>query len=299
MTFLGKLVREPLVHFLVLGGLLFAWFEWKGGGSGPGSTRITITPGLVEHLASGFARTWQRPPTDAELKGLVDDQVKEEIAVREATSMGLDRDDTIIRRRLRQKMEFLVEDSVDAAPPTDAEVQAWLDQHPEPFWGEPRVGLRQVYVNVGRRGASATAEAKRLLARLRDAGPEVQIDALGDASMLPRELPLGPVFEVTRAFGTEFATRVEAVAPGQWIGPVESPYGLHLVLVTGRVAPAPPVLADVRPLVERELMAERRRAQLQALYERLLARYTVTIEMPKDEAARKQAPATPAPGSER
>jgi len=299
MTFLGKLVREPLVHFLVLGGLLFAWFEWKGGGSGPGSTRITITPGLVEHLASGFARTWQRPPTDAELKGLVDDQVKEEIAVREATSMGLDRDDTIIRRRLRQKMEFLVEDSVAAAPPTDAEVQAWLDQHPEPFRGEPRVGLRQVYVNVGRRGASATAEAKRLLARLRDAGPEVRIDALGDASMLPRELPLGPVFEVTRAFGTEFATRVDAVAPGQWIGPVASPYGLHLVLVTGRVAPAPPVLADVRPLVERELMAERRRTQLQALYERLLARYTVTIEMPKDEAARKQAPATPAPGSER
>jgi hypothetical protein len=299
MTFLRKLVREPLVHFLVLGGFLFAWFEWKGGGSGPGSTRITITPGLVQHLASGFARTWQRPPTDAELKGLVDDHVKEEIAVREATSMGLDRDDTIIRRRLRQKMEFLVEDAVDAAPPTDAEVQAWLDQHPDLFRGERRMGLRQVYVNVGRRGASATAEAKRLLARLRDAGPEVQIDALGDASMLPRELPLGPVSEVTRAFGTEFATRVEAVAPGQWIGPVESPYGLHLVLVTGRVAPAPPVLADVRPLVERELMAERRRAQLQALYERLLARYTVAIEMPKDEAARKQAPATPAQGSER
>jgi hypothetical protein len=299
MTSLGKLVREPLVHFLVLGGLLFAWFEWKGGGSGPGSTRITITPGLVEHLASGFARTWQRPPTDAELKGLVDDHVKEEIAVREAAGMGLDRDDTIIRRRLRQKMEFLVEDAVDAAPPTDSEVQSWIDQHPDRFRSEPRMGLRQVYVNVGRRGASATAEAQRLLARLRDAGPEANIEALGDASLLPRELPLGPVSEVTRAFGTEFATRVDAVAPGHWIGPVESPYGLHLVLVTGRVAPAPPAPADVRPLVERELMAERRRVQLQALYERLLARYTVTVEMPKDGVARKQASAAPAKGSVR
>ena len=96
-----RFVREPLVQFLVLGALLFAYFEWKGGGSGPGSTRITITPGLVEHLASGFARTWQRPPTDAELKGLVDEYVKEEIATREAVAMGLDRDDTIIRRRLR------------------------------------------------------------------------------------------------------------------------------------------------------------------------------------------------------
>jgi hypothetical protein len=299
MTFLGKLAREPLVHFLVLGGLLFAWFEWKGGGSGPGSTRITITPGLVEHLASGFARTWQRPPTDAELKGLVDDHVKEEIAVREAVGMGLDRDDTIIRRRLRQKMEFLVEDAVDAAPPTDLEVQAWIDQHPDRFRSEPRMGLRQVYVNVGRRGASATAEAQRLLARLRGAGPEANIDSLGDASLLPRELPLGPVSEVTRAFGAEFATRVDAIPPGQWIGPVESPYGLHLVLVTGRVASAPPAPADVRPLVERELMAERRRVQLQALYERLLARYTVTVEMPKDGVARKQASAAPAKGSVR
>jgi hypothetical protein len=101
LTRLGRHFREPLVQFLLLGGLLFAWFEWKGGGSGPGSTRISITPGLVEHLASGFARTWQRPPTDAELKGLIDEHVKEEIATREAVALGLDKDDTIIRRRLR------------------------------------------------------------------------------------------------------------------------------------------------------------------------------------------------------
>ena len=113
MRAVGKLVREPLVQFLVLGGLLFAYFEWRSGGSGPGSTRISITPGLVEHLASGFAKTWQRPPTDAELKGLIDEHVREEIATREATAMGLDRDDTIIRRRLRQKLEFLVEDSAE------------------------------------------------------------------------------------------------------------------------------------------------------------------------------------------
>ena len=105
------LLREPLVHFLLLGGLLFLFFEWRGSG-GPTSSRIVITPGLVEHLASGFGRTWQRPPTDAELKGLIDDYVKEEIATREAVGMGLDRDDTIIRRRLRQKLEFLVEDAV-------------------------------------------------------------------------------------------------------------------------------------------------------------------------------------------
>jgi len=292
-----RLLREPLVQFLLLGALLFVYFEWKGGGSGPGSTRISITPGLVEHLASGFARTWQRPPTDVELKGLIDDHVKEEIATREAVAMGLDRDDTIIRRRLRQKLEFLVEDAVDQVPPTDAELQAWLEKSPEVFRAESRVALRQVYVSTERRGASARAEAEKLLARLQAAGPDAKVDALGDASMLPRELPLGPLSEVTRAFGAEFAARVDALPPGQWTGPVESPYGLHLVLVSERVAPAPPALVDVRPVVERELLAERRRTQLQALYERLLAKYTVTIEMPKEE--KKPAAAATAGGGSR
>ena len=120
MTLFKKLIREPLVHFLLLGGLLFAFFEWQGGGSGPGSTRISITPGLVAHLATGFSKTWQRPPTDQELKGLIDEYVKEEIAAREATVMGLDRDDTVIRRRLRQKLEFLLEDVVAEIAPTEA-----------------------------------------------------------------------------------------------------------------------------------------------------------------------------------
>lgn len=277
-----KLLREPLIQFLVAGALLFVYFEWKGGGSGAGSTRITITPGLVEHLASGFAKTWHRPPSDEELKGLIDEHVKEEIATREATAMGLDKDDTIIRRRLRQKMEFLVEDAVDQAPPTDADLQGWLDRHPDVFRPEVKVAMRQVYLSPERRGGSADADAAKLLARLRSAGPGAKTDALGDASMLPSELPLGPLSEVGRAFGSEFAAKVEALAPGQWTGPLPSPYGLHLVLVTERVAAARPALADVRPLVERELQAERRRNQLQALYEELLRKYTVEIEMPKD-----------------
>lgn len=290
MTWIRKAIREPLLQFLLLGALLFVWFEWKGGGSGPGSTRIAITPGLVEHLASSFARTWQRPPTDEELKGLIDEHVKEEIATREAIAMGLDKDDAVIRRRLRQKMEFLVEDGVDQAPPSDEELQQWMERHPEAFRAESRVALRQVYVSPERRGASARGEAERLLARLRAAGKDARVDALGDPSMLPRELPLGPLSEVTRAFGTEFAARVDALTPGEWAGPLESPYGLHLVLVPERVAPSVPALADVRPLVEREFLAERRRRELQALYERLLRKYTVSIEMPKEETKQAAAP---------
>jgi parvulin-like peptidyl-prolyl isomerase len=278
------LVREPLLQFLALGGLLFGYYEWKGDGHGPGSTRITITPGLVEHLASGFARTWQRPPSDEELKGLVDEHVKEEIATREAVAMGLDKDDAIVRRRLRQKLEFLVEDVVDQVPPTDAELHAWMDRHPDAFRAESRVGLRQVFLSTERRGTSARSDAEKLLARLRAAGPKAKTDAAGDASMLPAELPLDRLSEVGRAFGAEFAAKVDGLVPGQWTGPVESPYGLHLVLVTERAAATRPALDDVRPAVERELQSERRRGQLEALYEKLLQKYTVQIEMPKAAA---------------
>lgn len=276
------MLREPLLHFLALGTLLFVYFEWKGGASGPGSTRIVITEGIVQTLASGFTRTWHRPPTRDELKGLVDEHVKEEIAIREAIAMGLDRDDTVIRRRLRQKLEFLVDGAEAQAPPTDAELEQWLEKHPGVFQAEPRVALRQVFVNTARRGASARAEAEKLLVRLRAVGPGARIETLGDPSMLPADLPLGPQSELERTFGAKFASGVGGLPPGQWSGPIESAYGLHLVLVAERVAAPRTALADVRPRVERELLAERQRTQLQDLYKGLLGKYTVTIERPAE-----------------
>ena len=279
-----KLLREPLVHFLLLGGLLFLFFEARGGPGGPLSTRIAVTPGQVQHLASGYARTWSRPPTAAELKGLIDEYVKEEIATREATALGLDRDDTVIRQRLRQKLEFLGGESGATAPPTEAEIVAWQKAHPGAFGGELQLSFRQLFLRADRR-KDARAEAAKLLARLRAFGPDAPTGDLGDATMLPAEMPLGPLREVAIAFGEGFARQLAAAPAGEWTGPLESSYGLHLVLVRERVAAVEPSLATIRPLVERELLAERQKKELQALYERLLAKYTVTIEMPKEDPA--------------
>jgi hypothetical protein len=291
MTVPRSILREPLVHFLLLGALLFAWFQWQGGSGGPGSNRIVITRGLVDHLALGFAKTWQRPPSEPELKGLIDDYVMEEIATREAIGMGLDRDDTIIRRRLRQKLEFLLVEEAGSAPPTEAELQAWLDQHADAFRIEPKVAFRQVYLSPDRHGKALRADAETLLARLRAPGGENAALRAGDATMLPAEQPLEPLREVSRTFGEDFAQDLLKVEPGQWAGPIESPFGLHLVLVTERVAGAAPALSEIRPLVEREVLAERRKADLRSLYDRLLAKYTVEIEKPKAVAA-DAAPAT-------
>jgi hypothetical protein len=152
------------------------------------------------------------------------------------------------------------------------------------------VALRQVYVSPERRGESAQAEAVRLRAQLAAAGPNAPIEALGDPSLLPREMPLAPLSEVTRTFGPKLAAKVAEIPPGEWTGPLESSYGLHLVLVPERVEAARPSLTEVRPMVERELLAERRRAQLADLYERLLRKYTISIESPAGAASPSNAP---------
>ena len=280
-----SLLREPLVHFLLLGAALFLFFYWTGGSGGPGSDRIVIGPGQVEHLATGFGRTWRRPPTQQELKGLVDDYVREEMATREAISMGLDRGDTVIRRRLRQKLEFLVEDAAEAVPPTDAELLAWLEAHAETYRRDPQVAFRQVFLSLDSRGVAVEVDAKKLLKRLESLGPDADIERLGDSIMLPVEFELAPLTVASRMFGNDFAARLVEIEPGRWSGPITSGYGLHLVFVRQRIDSREPALDDVRNAVSRDLLTSRRKEQLERMYERLLERYTVVVDMPDPEVS--------------
>ncbi|MBK9963826.1 MAG: peptidyl-prolyl cis-trans isomerase [Holophagales bacterium] len=274
---MNRLLREPLAHFLAIGAALFLFFAWKGG-AGASSGRIVVTRARLESLAAGFARTWQRPPTAGELKGLVDGYVREEIAVREAMATGLDRDDTIIRRRLKQKVDFLAEDRIDSAPPTDADLAAWLSAHPDLYRAEERVSFRQVCLTPEKRGgpAAAEAEAKRLATALEKKGPGAEAE--GDSLLLPPDMPLAPKGEIARVFGSEFADAVVRIEPGHWTAPVPSGFGIHAVLVLEKAPARSPALADVRTAVERDFTADRRTKELEALYARLLAKTKVVIE---------------------
>jgi parvulin-like peptidyl-prolyl isomerase len=272
-----RLLREPLVHFLAIGAALFLFSSWKGGGGAP-SGRIVVTRARLDSLAAGFARTWQRPPAPEELKGLVDGYVREEIAVREAMATGLDKDDAIIRRRLKQKVDFLAEDRIDATPPTDAELAAWLAAHSGLYRAEERVSFRQVCLTPEKRGgrAAAEAEARRLAAALDRKGPNA--DPGGDSLLLPPDMPLAPKGEIARVFGTDFADAVVKLEPGRWTAPVPSGFGVHAVLVREKEAARAPALAEVRAAVERDFVADRRTRELDALYARLLAKTQVVIE---------------------
>lgn len=276
------LLREPLLHFIVLGAMLFLVDAWRGGDD-PESRRIVIGSGQIAFLAAGFERTWTRTPSEAELKHMLDEWVREEIAVREAMAAGLDRDDTVIRRRLRQKLEFLLEDSADLQTPDEAEQRAWYAGHADALRRESRIGFRQVYLSPQVHGASLEQHAKTLLAELQALGATADVENFGDATQLPSELATTALSDIDSRFGTGFAAALEALPAGTWAGPVNSGYGLHLIWIEEKLAGELPVFELVQPLVEREIMRVRREAQIDAIYAGLLQKYRV--EMRSDPAA--------------
>jgi hypothetical protein len=275
-----QLLREPLVHFLLLGAVLFGVFAWVGDRGHERAGHIVITPGRLEHLTVSFTRTWQRPPTAPELAGLIEDYIREEVLYREAVAMELDRDDTIVRRRLRQKLEFLTEETAETVPPSDAELQTFLQQHPDAFRIEPRLTFQHVYLSRDRRGDAADATARQLLVQLTTDAAATDPTALGDPFLLPLEFALSSSSEIARLFGDVFAVQLQHLEPGYWAGPIASAYGLHLVCVRERVDGRMPALAEVREAVQRAWFAARRKAVHEQFYQRLRARYTVVVEPP-------------------
>ncbi|MCW8873248.1 MAG: peptidylprolyl isomerase [Xanthomonadales bacterium] len=280
---MSRWLKEPLLHFLLLGALIFvAYDQLAGKGREPGE--IFISRGQQENLLNTFGRTWQRPPTPEEFQGLLQDYVRQEIAYRESQAMGLDKEDIVIRRRLRQKLELLAEDVASLAAPSDQDLQAYLDTHTADFAVEPRLTLRQVYFSRDRRGAEAERDALQLLQRIGTDGPDGEFEQFGDPLPLPPELHDVRESEIARLFGSVFADGLQGLETGRWTGPVESGFGLHLVFIEAREAGRAPDLAEVREAVQREWLSKRRRAAVDGLYERLAENYTIEIESLIDQS---------------
>jgi len=274
---LKRLLKEPLFHFFLLALLIFAVYGVVGPTGVGKPDNIVVTAPKIEQLAAIFAKTWQRPPTAQELKGLIDDFVKEEIYTREALALGLDKDDTVIRRRLRQKMEFMNDANVDALVPTDAELEAYLKANPATFAVDPMTAFQQVFLNPQLHGDKVEQDTAAIFAALQ-ATPPADATTLGDATLLPSELPLTAMSTISQTFGQEFTDALDKVAPDQWTGPLMSGYGLHIVNVSKRQAGRVPALGEVRDAVVREWTNAKRKELGEARFYDLLKRYHVTIE---------------------
>jgi hypothetical protein len=244
--------------------------------------KIVVTQSHIESIVVAFRRTWMRPPTQEEMQGLVDNYVREEVLYREAKAMSLDQDDIIVRRRMRQKFEFLSEDrAARSGPPNELELEAYLRQYADKYREEPRVTFEHIFFNREKRGKSAEADAKAVLAGLTGKnGAAIDVEKLSDAFLLPFWFEKVSAGETARLFGENFGKQLASVETGNWAGPLESNYGLHLVRVDERAPGITPPLANVREAVLRDRLNERRKQELDAQYAKLRARYTIVVEPP-------------------
>ncbi|AMJ63024.1 peptidyl-prolyl cis-trans isomerase [Bosea sp. PAMC 26642] len=278
-----RLLKEPLAHFLILALAIFGLYGAVNRNDEPRSGEIVVTGPKIEQLAGLFTKTRQRPPTTSELKGLIDDHVKEEILYREALALGLDKDDTVIRRRLGLKMEFLSQAQAEAATPSEAELEAFLNANSDRFYVEPMLAFRQVFFSPQRRGEGIEQDVNSVLEVLR-AKPDTDPATLGDATILPTDLLPTRKAAIGQIFGAAFAEALAQTPPGAWAGPVKSSFGLHLVHVgesqPGRVAS----LVEGRAIVAQEWTNERRRQAEEAKLAERLKRYRVRIETQAESA---------------
>ena len=273
-----KFSRDPLFHFVVAGALLFGVHALYTAHITNKAETITVTGAELERMAALYTAEAGTLPSETDMAAMVNEYVRDQALSREARRLGLDTDDTIITRRLSQKMAFMVSDLAKTEDPGEDTLRAWHEDHPDRFTAPPRISFSHVYVSPDARGARASADAEQLLASLN--GPDAPSwQSLGDPFMLQRSYGDLPLRETARLFGTEFATALTKIEPGtEWKGPLRSSLGLHLVQLTSRTDARLIPFDEARAQVLKDWRDENQRAANEDAIAQIIARYKVEIE---------------------
>jgi hypothetical protein len=275
-----KWLREPLLHFLLIGAaiyLLYGAFA-ESQPEADGKT-IVVSAAEVEWMQTSWQKRWNRPPTPDELDGLIQQYIRETVLYREALTMGLNKHDQVIRRRLAMKLEFLAKDLVALTPPTDEELVAYFDAHQDRYQEPVLYTFTQIFFDPDKRGNATLEDAEAIKATLMARGDAIEdAGALGDDFMLQSYYPEKDPLEIQKLFGSGFAASLMDLTPGQWHGPVLSGYGTHLVYVSSIREPSPPVFAQVREQVVQHWTSEKSEELNEQFYANLRDNYTIVIE---------------------
>ncbi|NEP12834.1 MAG: peptidyl-prolyl cis-trans isomerase [Symploca sp. SIO2C1] len=273
-----RILREPLVHFLVLGALLFGLYFWVGSPSmaSTSAKQIDISAPVIQSLKATWQLQWGREPTEQQLQTLVDNYVRDEVLYQEALALGLDNNDTIVRRRLVQKMQFLVEDVNALREPSDEVLEAYLAAHADRYAIPGRFSFNQVYFSRELHGDRTDADAQELLTQLQtDSNPT---QPRGDRTMLRKTYTLASAKTLNNTFGGTLAQEIAEVTEKGWQGPFHSTYGSHLVNITEIDPGHPATLTEVRKNVRLDYLREQRQELDEQFYQQLRDRYTISID---------------------
>ncbi len=275
---LAKFLKDPLVHFVLLGAAIFGFFAFYEDDSGADERQIVIPEAEIDGLWGAMSMIYGRAPTEAEIQQLIEPRIREEVLYREALALELGRNDSQVRQRLVEKMTFLSEDLIPAEPPSDAEVVTFFETNRETFVEPARVDFEQLYFSPSAHGDRIVAAAEDALAALAEgADPE----SVGDASTVPRVREAASAEDLSADLGEEYAAGVLALAAdGAWHGPIRSFFGVHVVRVTARSEARTPPLEEIRDRVVSALNDERRRNANEQAYQALRGRYDIRIEIP-------------------
>lgn len=265
-------LRSPLLHFFLLGGLVFGVYSLKNPpmDDGPGEDVIRLTDAEADRLADGFLAAWGRAPTAEEARSLVRDWAVEEAMVREARALGLDQGDAMIRNRLRAKMEFLAEAPAAAREPDEDTLRAYYAENAERYARPARLSFAQVLLP----GGTSPDEAKALLANLEQGADP---GAMGRATQLPPRIDDMAAPAVDRVFGAGFGTAAGALPLRTWAGPLESTFGVHLVRLDTRSDSDLPPFEMVRDRVLADWRSDQARQMREAFTGELMKRYRLEL----------------------
>jgi peptidyl-prolyl cis-trans isomerase C len=278
-----KLLREPLLHFVFIGAVIYALY---GAFAEPvveeTDKTIVVTAGEIEWMQSSWQKRWNRPPTAEEFDGLIQQYIKETVLYREALTMGLNKHDMIIRRRLAQKLEFLAKDLVALTPPTEEELLGYFDEHLARYQEPTLYTFTQVFFDPDKRGDATLEDAEAVKLILIAQGDAIEDPGrLGDGLMLQNYYPQKDRAEIQKNLGSGFTDTLITLAPGQWHGPVLSGFGVHLVYVNSILEPPPPVFTEVRERVVADWSLDRGEELNDKFYASLREQYSIVIEEPE------------------
>jgi hypothetical protein len=283
MTWAKRLLREPLLHFLVLGSLIFAAYIALTGPEPSPRDVIVIGPERIAQLVKSHQAVWREPPSAKELAGLINEAVREEVYYREAINLGLDRNDTVIRRRLRQKMEFLTVSGVELLEPAAGELAAHLTANKTDFQRPPQIAFEQVFLKE-----TATVDDIQIALKALQSGTEIQPPDLIRRSLLPATFSLSRSNIIDGSFGKGFFAQLMALTPGTWAGPVPSSYGNHLVRIYDFQAAYTPTLKEIHKAVFDDWKATKAKALQEQQYQHLRKRYAIEVHHPDDNKAERE-----------
>jgi hypothetical protein len=279
--------KEPLLHFLIIGAMIFVVFSIVNKDEiDVSGNKIVVTAADIEWLSANWSKKWNRQPTETELKGLVDSYIREEVYYREALALGLDQNDTILRRRLMQKMEFLSNDLAELNQPDEDALNQYFLGNQERYELPARISFTHIYFSWDKRGTKVVEDAESVLAGL-DA---MRAPEKGDSFMMQYDFVQETQFEVERLFGKVFTEELFRLGTDTWLGPIESGYGLHLVRISEKINSKMPELALVIEKVRTDLMFEQKKMMNEEIYKKFKERYEIVVEdMPKQSGMAKTA----------